>query len=145
MMSLYPQTGQKKVSPQPPPSPTPSKKSPLFPNLQRRFSRAKGMRKKVRDSTMGARDSLVVSTSCSLAASDPAVSPQAPGLPSSCSASSSGRSSLSDVDHCDHLGTVTEAKARAGEPHSPMRSGISPQTQASMDNVFRWDKEGCVY
>ena len=103
------------------------------------------MRKKVRDSTMGARDSLVVSTSCSLAASDPAVSPQAPGLPSSCSASSSGRSSLSDVDHCDHLGTVTEAKARAGEPHSPMRSGISPQTQASMDNVFRWDKEGCVY
>ena len=128
-MSLYPQTGQKKVSPQPP-SPTPGKKSPLFPNL-RRFSRAKGMRRKVRDSTVVTRDSLVVT------AADPAVGP---GLPSSCSASSSGRSSLSDADH-DHLGTVTAAKA--GEPHSPLRSGISPQTQASMDNVFRWD-EGVV-
>ena len=87
------------------------------------------MRKKVRDSTaMAPRDSLVVST----AVAEPAVGP---GLPSSCSASSSGRSSLSDADH-DHLGTVTAAKA-AGEPHSPLRSGISPQTQASMDNVFR--------
>jgi hypothetical protein len=89
-----------------------------------------------------ARDSLVVSTSISL---DPAAAAGPPqvGLPSSCSASSSGRSSLSDADHTDHLGTVTEAKA-AGEPHSPMRCGISPQTQASMDNVFRWDEGGCM-
>ena len=85
------------------------------------------MRKKVRNSTASAvaKESLVV------AAADPSAVPS-----SSCSASSSGRSSLSDADH-DHLSTVP---VRGGEPHSPLRSGISPQTQASMDNVFRWAK-----
>ena len=111
-MSLYPQTGQKAVSPQPP-SPTPGKKSPLFPSL-RRFSKARSLHRKVRDSVVVPVEQ--VASSCSS------------------SASASERSSLSsDIDH-EH---VSGALSKGGEPHSPLRSGISPQTQASMDNVFR--------
>lgn len=113
-MSLYPQTGQKKVSPQPPSPTQQRKKSPLFPPLRRRFSRAKSVHRRVKDSIV--RDS--VASSCS---------------------SSDRSSSLSDADH-DHGGNSVAGKG-LGEPHSPLRSGISPQTQASMDNVFRWGEE----
>lgn len=111
-MSLYPPTGQKTESSQPT-SPTPGKKSPLFPKF-RRFSRAKAVRRKVRNSTV--------------ATDHPAAS--------SCSSSASERSSLSeaDADH-DHVSAASGRGDR--ETHSPLRSSISPQTQASMDNVFR--------
>ena len=66
------------------------------------------------------------------------VEPLTSAAASSCSSSASERSSLSsDVDH-DHVSSGAMKGAAGGEPHSPLRSGISPQTQASMDNVFRY-------
>lgn len=122
MSSLYPPTGQKTSSPQPP-SPTPGKKTPLLPRF-RRLSKAKSFRRKVRDSTVITRTA-TTAEHVAIAAS---------------SCSSSERSSLSDADH-DHVSPPAVRGATGGlgaEPTSPLRSGISPQTQASMDNVFRW-------
>ena len=68
---------------------------------------------------------------------NPTIAADHPAAASSCSSSASERSSLSeaDADH-DHVSPGPGRGDR--ETHSPLRSGISPQTQASMENVLRY-------